>query len=40
MRIRRLSLTTVVLTLSTAAVAAILILQVLRTGGLPDPLGH
>ena len=40
MPIRRLSLSTVLLTLSTAAVAAILILQVLRTGGLPDPLGH
>src|SRR5689334_15928735 len=37
---RRLSLSTVFLTLSTAAVAAILVLQVLRTGGLPDPLGH
>ncbi len=40
MRTRRLSLSTITLTLSTAAVAAILVLQVLRTGGLPDPLGH
>lgn len=40
MQTRRLSLSTTALTLSTAAVAAILILQLLRAGGLPDPLGH
>ena len=29
-----------VLTLGVALVAAVLVLQVLRTGGLPNPLGH
>jgi high-affinity iron transporter len=38
--LRRIPLITVPLTAGAAAVAAILILQVLRTGGLPDPTGH
>src|SRR4051812_9626393 len=36
----RKSLTTVALTLGAAAVASVLVLQVLQTGGLPDPTGH
>src|SRR3954469_21594381 len=38
--LKRLPLTTVGVIFAAAAVAAILILQVLRTGGLPDPTGH
>jgi high-affinity iron transporter len=38
--LKRLPFTTVALTLGATAVAAILILQVLRAGGLPDPTGH
>jgi high-affinity iron transporter len=38
--LKRLPFTTVALTLGGTAVAAILILQVLRAGGLPDPTGH
>jgi high-affinity iron transporter len=38
--LKRLPFTTVALTLGGTAVAAILVLQVLRTGGLPDPTGH
>src|SRR3954467_5690633 len=37
---RRIPFTTILLTIGATAVAAILILQVLRTGGLPDPTGH
>src|SRR3954468_11694492 len=37
---RRIPFTTILLTLGATAVAAILVLQVLRTGGLPDPTGH
>ena len=36
----RPSLTTVALTLGAASVAAVLVLQVLHTGGLPDPTGQ
>ena len=38
--LRRIPFITLPLTAGAAAVAAILILQVLRTGGLPDPNGH
>src|SRR3954469_10893927 len=38
--LKRIPLTTVAVVLAAAAVAAILLLQVLRTGGLPDPTGH
>jgi high-affinity iron transporter len=38
--LRRIPFITLPLTAGAAAVAAILILQVLRTGGLPDPTGH
>ncbi len=38
--LRRIPFITFPLTAGAAAVAAILILQVLRTGGLPDPTGH
>src|SRR4051795_7184212 len=37
---RRISFTSILLTAGATAVAAILVLQVLRTGGLPDPTGH
>src|SRR3954467_15727359 len=37
---RRIPFTTILLTIGATAVAAILVLQVLRTGGLPDPLAH
>src|SRR3954471_12499951 len=37
---RRIPFTTILLTIGATAVAAILVLQVLRTGGLPDPTGH
>lgn len=38
--LKRISFTTLAVTLGAAAVAGILILQVLRAGGLPDPAGH
>jgi high-affinity iron transporter len=38
--LKRIPFTTVAVVLGAAAVAAILLLQVLRTGGLPDPTGH
>jgi high-affinity iron transporter len=38
--LKRLPLTTIAVVLAGAAVATILLLQVLRTGGLPDPTGH
>ena len=38
--LKRIPFTTLALGLGGAAVAAILILQVLRAGGLPDPTGH
>lgn len=38
--LKRIPVTTIGLAAGAAAVAAILILQVLRTGGLPDPTGH
>lgn len=38
--LKRVPLTTVGLAVGALAVAAILLLQVLRTGGLPDPTGH
>ncbi len=38
--LKRLPLTTIGVVLAASAVAAILLLQVLRTGGLPDPTGH
>jgi high-affinity iron transporter len=37
---RRIPFSTILLTGGAAAVAAVLVLQVLRTGGLPDPTGH
>src|SRR5215213_9627461 len=37
---RPISFTSILLTAGATAVAAILVLQVLRTGGLPDPTGH
>jgi len=38
--LKRIPFTTVAVVLGATAVAAILLLQVLRTGGLPDPTGH
>jgi high-affinity iron transporter len=38
--LKRIPFTSVLLSAGAAAVAAVLILQVLRTGGLPDPTGH
>ena len=38
--LRRIPLTTISVAAGGIAVAAILVLQVLRTGGLPDPTGH
>src|SRR3954469_13829947 len=38
--LKRIPLTTVGVVVAAAAVATILLLQVLRTGGLPDPTGH
>ena len=38
--LKRIPFTTVFVTLSAAGVTAILLLQVLRAGGLPDPTGH
>jgi len=38
--LKRIPLTTIGLAAGAAAVTAILLLQVLRTGGLPDPTGH
>jgi high-affinity iron transporter len=38
--LRRIPFTTIAVVLGATAVAAILLLQVLRTGGLPDPTGH
>jgi high-affinity iron transporter len=38
--LKRIPLTTVGVVLAASAVAAILLLQVLKTGGLPDPTGH
>ena len=38
--LKRIPLTTIGLAAGAAAVSAILLLQVLRTGGLPDPTGH
>jgi high-affinity iron transporter len=38
--LKRIPLTTVCVVVAATAVAAILLLQVLRTGGLPDPTGH
>jgi high-affinity iron transporter len=38
--LKRIPLTTIGLAAGVAAVTAILVLQVLRTGGLPDPTGH
>ena len=38
--LKRLPFTAVLVTAAAAAVAAILVLQVLRAGGLPDPTGH
>ena len=38
--LKRISFTTLAVTLGAVAVAGILILQVLRAGGLPDPTGH
>jgi high-affinity iron transporter len=38
--LKRLPLTSISLVVAASAVAAILILQLLRTGGLPDPTGH
>jgi high-affinity iron transporter len=38
--LRKFPLSTILLTAGAAAVAAVLVLQVLRTGGLPDPTGH
>jgi high-affinity iron transporter len=38
--LKRIPLTTIGLAAGAAAVTAILVLQVLRTGGLPDPTGH
>src|SRR3954463_2679854 len=38
--LKRIPLTTVCIVVAATAVAAILLLQVLRTGGLPDPTGH
>jgi len=38
--LRRIPLTTIGVAAGALAVAAILVLQVLRTGGLPDPTGH
>jgi high-affinity iron transporter len=37
---RRAAFSTILISTGAAAVAAILVLQVLRTGGLPDPTGH
>src|SRR5881392_1204576 len=38
--LKRIPFTTVAVVLGATAVAAILLMQVLRTGGLPDPTGH
>src|SRR6476646_338317 len=38
--LKRIPFTTIAVALGATAVAAILLLQVLRTGGLPDPTGH
>ena len=38
--LKQIPVTTIALAAGAAAVAAILVLQVLRTGGLPDPTGH
>src|SRR5436189_5930428 len=38
--LKRIPFTTVAVVLGATAVAAILVLQVLTTGGLPDPTGH
>src|SRR4029079_15976496 len=38
--LKRIPFTTIAVALGAVAVGAILLLQVLRTGGLPDPLGH
>jgi len=38
--LRRLPVTAILLSTAGAAVAAVLVLQVLRAGGLPDPTGH
>jgi high-affinity iron transporter len=38
--LKRIPVTTIAVALGAATVAAILLLQVLRTGGVPDPTGH